>query len=69
MLPGPLVEDLFIGLHVWVASSQIISFMLAHSVRDFGSPSAKAGPAVAIARLKARIEVSAFTAAPRSELE
>ena len=65
--PGSFVGDSLMGLHVWVALSQIISFMSAHSVLDFGSPSAKAGLAIAIARLNARIEVSGFTAAPRSE--
>ena len=66
--PGPFVGDTFMGLHVWVALSQIISFMSAHSVRDFGSPSAKAGPAVAIARVNARIEVSAFIVLPPRRL-
>jgi hypothetical protein len=48
------------GLHVWVALSQVISFMSARSVRDFGSPSAAADQAATIARLDARIEVIAF---------
>jgi hypothetical protein len=51
-------------LHVLVALSQIISFMSAHSVRDFGSPSAKASLAVAIASAIATIEAIAFIVLP-----